>query len=270
MRKRNDIDYSQLADLLRNWENASLSDEGERKLEDAVYILESDDSILDGFESDFPEYKDVLSLYIELKVAMGNVAESVAVSETDYESLVRDADSFIDRLAAAGGQGRRRRRWKFPVIGAAAAAVALLVAVTAWIGLSRIPYSEERLSEMSTSEISGISDADEAVSVGSEVTPDPPVNLQSVAKQKTARRRIEKRYVSSEKKEKRQLNADSMAWVRFMEMRAEMSEVVNPDLPAEAWNDIPDMMGSINDINLGQELSEGMNDAIETVNSLYR
>lgn len=268
MRKRNDIDYSQLADLLRNWENASLSDEGERKLEDAVYILESDDSILEGFISYFPEYKEVLYLYIELKEAMGNVAESVAVSETDYES--RDADSFIDRLAAADGDERWRRRWKFPAIGAAAAAVALLVAVTAWIGLSRTPYSEERLSEMSTSEISGISDADEAVSVGSEVTPDPPVSPQPVAVQKVTHRRTEKQYVSSEKKEKRQLNADSMAWVRFMEMRAEMSEVVNPDLPAEAWNDIPDMMGSINDINLGQELSEGMNDAIETVNSLYR
>lgn len=110
MRKRNDIDYSQLADLLRNWENASLSDEGERKLEDAVYILESDDSILEGFISYFPEYKEVLYLYIELKEAMGNVAESVAVSETDYESLVRDADSFIDRLAAADGDERWRRR----------------------------------------------------------------------------------------------------------------------------------------------------------------
>lgn len=236
MRKRDDIDYRRLAELLSAWENASLSHEGESseesELDDAVYILSCDSAKYEEFTSAYPGYADLLDLYIGLKEDLRAVA-SACVSDQDYDLLKKDADDFITVLASEDKHLKRRNRFRIADVLSTAACVALVLMTILMrpnVNDTPLPATDNKIA--ATSVVSTAPQEPEPETVTA-VTAEP---QKGANYSKTVKAEAIKEVIKKEKN-----SAPVSAWDKFMAMRAEMAEVVNPGKDELLCYEFPDL-----------------------------
>ena len=273
MRKRDNIDYRKVTALLDAWESASLSEAGEQELDDAVSVFESDQAVRGEFLLSYPQYGDVLDLYVELKAAMCGTA-AARVADSDYASLAHDADALISGLAAREKKGNRRRLWRIAALGAAAACAAIAV-VTAWMNVNSRESQELQPNVGMASMIPAdtVKEISHEQYARQEATAQ---GMQKVAPRAKNSMASVKYETSGAKKQTSQSDVpteeEAAAWQMFMQAREEMAEVVKPDMVGAIWNDVPDLTGqnvTNNDINLPVGIYESLETAGDMFNSIY-
>lgn len=284
MRKRDNMDYRKVTARLDAWESASLSDAGERELDDAVSIFESDPSVRREFLSRHPEYSDALGLYIELKEAMRG-ATAVCVPDSDYESLAADSDEFISGLDAKDRIRKRGELWRIAALGAAAACAAMAV-VTAWMDfIPRTPDARQNVGMATVISTDTVRATPREQYARQEISMQgkPEIAEHSMNKIASASiwKPVERKQTSRSDVPTWRDDAsvqdgmdaeEAAAWRMFMAAREEMAEVVKPDMVGVVWNDVPDLTGqnvTSNDINLPVGIYESLETAGEMFNSIY-
>lgn len=284
MRKRDNIDYRKVSAQFNAWESASLSEEGTQELDEAVSIFESDPAIREEFLSRYPEYREVLNLYIELNEVMRGAVVN-CVPDADYDSLAADADEFINGLAAMEKKRNRRKMWRIAISGAVAAAYAAIAVMTAWMNVNSRESQEiqPNIGLASVAQSDTIVEASQGLYAHQEATVEEGQNaapgandrMASVgkhdAKKQTSRSDVPTWRDDASVQDGMDAE-EATAWRMFMAARQEMAEVLKPDMAGVVWNDVPDLTGqnvTNNDINLPVGIYESLETAGEMFNSIY-
>lgn len=244
MRKRDNIENPKVAELLRHWENASLSKEEELELDAAL-----------------------------------RAAAAANMTDEEYKPLAEDADAFISALAADEASCKQRKIWRYVIPCAIAAACAAIAVVTVWINFYTTETTEnvrmavvvpaDTLRDTNRNQlviqqpsVQEVSDVKEHIASADEKT----MAAKSVSKSK-------KRTSRGVAAGSGQLTAEEeSAWRMFMATRAEMEEVVKPDMVGAIWNDVPDMTGYNPDsqnLNIKVNVYESLETAGDMLNSIY-
>lgn len=237
-----------VAELLRAWEDASLSEEGEQ----------------------------------ELDAALRNAAES-NMADLEYERLAADADGFISGLAAAERKRNRRKQWRYVVAGSVAAACAAVAVVTAWMNVNTagIEESQRNAGIAAVATADTVKETNHDLYATQDVSSDEAQMTDNGAESQLANVKVQSttsnRLVSTVKSPKTQSDVpahveEAEAWRMFMAARAEMEEVVKPDMVGAIWNDVPDLTGqnvTNNDITLPIDIYQSLETAGEMFNSIY-
>lgn len=236
-----------VAELLRAWEDASLSEEGEQ----------------------------------ELDAALRNAARS-NMADLEYERLAADADGFISGLAAAERKRNRRKQWRRAVAGSVAAACAAVAVVTAWMNVNTAETEESQrnigIAAVATADT--VKDAGHDLYAAQDKVTDDVQQFDKTAKSQLAKAKVRKsgstaqtRTGSASGQVPEGMTAEEAeAWRMFMAARAEMEEVVKPDMVGAIWNDVPDLTGqnvTNNDITLPIDIYQSLETAGEMFNSIY-
>lgn len=268
MGKRDNFDFNTLAALLTAWENASLSQEDRYHLDNLISAVKSDTTMRQGFVSEYPDAQDVLDLYINLEEAASEALTSY-VSDTDYDSFITDADSFIGRLALNDDK-RKPRKWRRILISMSAAAVLISFFITAvWRNLpdtgTRIrtvkdaiacapednrkstAADEPKIHELGNQSDSGISS--NAIKIPHKSYPVEQKNENSTADMPD--------------------DSATEAWLKFMDMRAEMAEVVQPDNLQAVCTDFP-YIGTPDILNDDENLSIDVYRSLEEAGEMFK
>lgn len=244
MRKRDNLEGPKVAELLRRWENASLSEEEEQELDAALLT-----------------------------------AGAANMTDEEYAPLAEDADAFISALAMDETSRNRHKIRRYVISGAVAAACAAIAVVTVWLNFyttetdgkarmatvvpvdtlhekNRSQYALQQPSVQDVSDVKeNIASTDEKTMVANGVKTSKKRTLRGV---KTASGQL--------------TEEEESAWRMFMATCAEMEEVVKPDMVGAIWNDVPVMTGynpDSQDINIKVNLYESLETAGEMLNSIY-
>lgn len=236
-----------VAELLRAWEDASLSEEGEKQLDQALR-----------------------------NAAVSNMPEE------EYERLAAESDGFISGLAAAERKRNRRKLWRYAVAGSIAAACAAVAVVTAWMNVNTAGTEEAPRSVgiAAVTPMDTVKDTDHDLYAARDKETDDARKVGVNAKSHPAKAKghksgsaVDPRTDSASTQEQNDMtDEETEAWRMFMAARAEMEEVVKPDMVGAIWNDVPDLTGqnvTNNDINLPIGIYQSLETASEMFNSIY-
>ncbi len=268
MGKRDNFDFNTLAALLTAWENASLSQEDRYHLDNLISAVKSNTIMRQEFASEYPDAEDVLDLYINLEEAASEALTSY-VSDTDYDSFITDADNFIGRLAL-NDERRKPRKWRRILISMSAAAVLISFFITAV--LRNLPDSGTRNSTIKEAIACAPEENSESIKVD-----EPNIhelgNLSDSGISPKAIKIPHKSYAVEQKHEPStaDIHDDSAtgAWLKFMDMRAEMAEVVQPGNLQAVCTDFP-YIGTPDILNDDENLSIDVYRSLEEAGEMFK